>query len=342
MYPDQSPPHFERRFLAGEYVPMGEIQSPRDWYPISLNTQGIWWRYLRGCQFQEPFFQDSLMAQPRAERRICLRPWSVLRLWAEEVECVPPAAFIFHISRCGSTLITQMLASSPANIGISEPPVLDAFFRHSFAHPEMENSPQSFRALIQLLGQRRGEHSRHLFVKCDSWHIPWIPFVRSVFPFTPVILLYREPAAVLASHQRQRGPQMVPGLVDTSRLKVHGEPTSGFDLDLYCLMMLKAMLESALHHAEQSQVILFTYRQLVEGHFPILLQNLGLEYETQELRLMQERSRFHSKQGRSLFGGDPPPIPRDLSTPVEELLHHTMRLFENLETKRRDQQQGQS
>ena len=40
-----------------------------------------------------------------------------------------PSLFLFHVSRCGSTLISQMLAALPQNVVISEAGPMDAILR---------------------------------------------------------------------------------------------------------------------------------------------------------------------------------------------------------------------
>lgn len=136
------------------------------------------------------------------DRLVCSTPWSALD---ELPDSVPPAAFVLHVSRCRSTLITQALASLPQCIAMSESPVLDAFFRLHHRHPEQSGRASTLQRLVAAPGQRRSAAERHLVIKFDCRHLPWMPFVQAAFPGTPTVFLYREPGEVLASQCRQRG-----------------------------------------------------------------------------------------------------------------------------------------
>ncbi|RZJ13309.1 MAG: hypothetical protein EOO54_20070, partial [Haliea sp.] len=235
----------EQVLKRGAEVSLGDLPSLRRWFPVALDVAPLtlWWRYLGEHRFVEPFFQDSFALQDRQGRKVCRTPLCALEEFADGVA---PTAFIFHVSRCGSTLITQMLASLPSCIVISEPPVLDAFFRLHHHQPARSGGIGTLRSLVAALGQRRSAEERHLFVKFDSWHMPWMPLVRQAFPETPIVLLYRDPVQVLASHRLQRGPQMVPGMVDTSLLRADASAIAPSDLDGYASKVLDAIFSEAL------------------------------------------------------------------------------------------------
>ena len=86
------------------------------------------WCYLGQERFVAPFFSDTI------ER--CLRqPFNQLFLRQAPIETLveryrthpglEPTAFIFHGSRCGSTLMAQLAAALPETIAISEAPPVD-------------------------------------------------------------------------------------------------------------------------------------------------------------------------------------------------------------------------
>lgn len=299
----------ERALLRGQQVNEGDLPSMLGWYPVAIDvaTENVCWRYLGEARFLESFFLDTLNQQSREQRQVCHTPIESL---PEQLACMPqvtPTAFIFHVSRCGSTLLTQMLASLPQCIVMSEPPVIDAFFRYCHDQAEAENAIPVFQALIAALGQRRRDEETHFFIKFDSWHLPWLPFVRKAYPAIPIIFLYREPQAVLASHQRQRGPQMIPGLLNTSRLKpdVSGFPAA--DFDAYAASMLHCMYCAGLEHAEAEDLLLLNYQQLPDVVWSDLLSLFQLDCDEQFLMKLKQRSGLHSKHRHISFNGDPQP-----------------------------------
>lgn len=102
---------------------------------------------------------------------------------------IAPSAFIFHVSRCGSTLLTQMLASLEQCIVLSEPPVIDVFFRNYCQRTKhQEDRIKIFRQLIAALCQKRFQLESHLIIKHDSWHISRINFIKAAFPDVPLLV----------------------------------------------------------------------------------------------------------------------------------------------------------
>jgi len=105
-----------------------------------------------------------------------------------------PSGLIFHMSRCGSTLVCQMLAACGANIVVSEPPPIDAIVRSGMGGADRVTS---LRAMSGAISHVRSDGETRYFIKLDSWHARALPLFRWAFPATPWVFLYREPAAVM-------------------------------------------------------------------------------------------------------------------------------------------------
>lgn len=297
----------ERALLRGLQIDVQDLPSMLGWFPVAINAEAgiLCWRHLGEARFLESFFLDTLNQQAREDRQLCQTPLDSLHEQLGGLPQVAPTAFIFHVSRCGSTLLTQMLASLSQCIVMSEPPVIDTFFRYYHAHPELPGAKAIFQNLIAALGQKRRQEESHFFIKFDSWHLPWLPFVRESFPDIPILFLYREPQAVLASHQRQRGPQMIPGLLDTTRLQAAGLPVSASDFDQYAANMLAGMLSAGVEHAITERLFLLDYRQLPNILWDELLALFRLDCSKDDLLKLKARSILHSKHRHTSFTGDP-------------------------------------
>jgi hypothetical protein len=280
----------ERALLRGESLPAPE--SMHGWYPVVVRARGVWWRYLGDKRFEEPFFHDTLRNLPADERYTTWTPWERL---SDEGD-IAPTAFIFHVSRCGSTLLTQLLATERSCIALSEPPVIDSCLRQ-----EGGCSESAMRKTVAALGQQRSPTERHLFIKLDSWHIGSLPLFRRVFPQTPFLFLYREPAEVLASHRRLRGRQMVPDLVEQSM--VGGAVLEGGDIEGYGARVLEHFYASAVKWADE--LLLIDYRQLPQVAWTELAEWLSLSQDTRAIAAMQARATLHSKTS-ARFTGDGP------------------------------------
>src|SRR5439155_24789392 len=128
---------------------------------------------------------------------------------------IPPTGFIFHMSRCGSTLISQMLAALPQNVVVSEAGPVDAVLRARFQAPDLPEREQIgwLQGIVSALGRRRTGEESHFFVKLDAWHTLDLPLIQRAFPDVPWLFLYRNPVEVMVSHARQPGSQLVPGML---------------------------------------------------------------------------------------------------------------------------------
>jgi hypothetical protein len=313
----------EGGWLRAPSIDAALLPSMRGWFPVALDEHSVGWRHLP-AGFSEPFFGDTLRAQPREDRRVCRTPYGRL---ADAGEALAPSVFIFHTSRCGSTLLAQMLAALPQCVVHSEPPVLDDFFSLFGAAPQAD-AAALLRRLVKALGQRRSSTETHYVVKLDCWHLRHLPLLRAAFPDTPFWFLYREPAAILASHRRQRGPQMVPNLVLPPEI---GAGVDAWDLEGYCAAVLRHLFSEALAHA--GQLRLLDYRQLPEVVWEELLMALGIAPSLEQLAALRARARFHAKAGARVFDGDPAPPP-EAAPHLPQLMEMLAPLYAQLEARR--------
>jgi hypothetical protein len=325
----------ERALLRGRMESWAPGQALAGWYPVTFNTgasgaPSIGWRFLGGKPLTAAFFQDSLSGQTPQERKACLTPLAALDTFTDSVA---PTAFVFHVSRCGSTLLTQILATLPQCVVLSEPPVLDAFLRYHHRHPDRSGGIGTLRRLVAALAQRRTGAERHCVIKMDSWHTPWIGLLREAFPDTPIVFLYRDPREVLASHRRQRGRQMVPGLTDTSLLRPDLAGLPPGDLDGYAQRVLDAVYAAGSAAAGTPGLQLVNYAQLPERVFSDLMPQWGIACNAQELAAARARARFHAKHPDRRFQGDPAPAV-NAGTETEEGESAALRSYRELEAGR--------
>ena len=280
----------EERFLVGRNM-VDRPEQLDGWYPVLVKGDDLYWRKLGSRKLLEPFFFDSLKG---IELNCCKTSFSALD---EFEEALAPAAFVFHMSRCGSTLLCQLFSRLDSFSVLSEPPAVDFFLREHHARPGAETT---LRKLIAALGQKRFAAEQRFLLKLDSWHIEHLPLFRKAYPEVPFIFIYRQPGEVMASHRRQRGRQMVPGLVDMPGFDP-GELAPG-DLDGYAERVLRHFLNEALKH--RGELVLMNYSQLPGVVWNQLLDILGIDAASDVVEAMQSRAGSHSKNGEK-FSVDP-------------------------------------
>ena len=90
------------------------------------------WCRLGEAGFTDPFFESTvqrLMSHPfhhAFRRRTSI---DALEEWRAQRPGLAPTGFIFHMSRCGSTLVSQMLAAVDRNVVLSEAAPIDWVLR---------------------------------------------------------------------------------------------------------------------------------------------------------------------------------------------------------------------
>ncbi|HYM01968.1 MAG TPA: sulfotransferase [Stellaceae bacterium] len=285
---------------------------PLGWAPIRIypRDDGLWvdWCYLGEERFREPFFDATIDICLRSPFNQLFRPRTpIARLCAlpPGAGAVPPTGFIFHMSRCGSTLVSQMLARLSQNIVISEASPIDAVVRSNEARPEVSDEQRVLwlRGLMSHLGQRRSGE-RNFFVKFDCWHVLELPLLRRAFPAVPWIFLYRDPVEVLVSQMKMRGAQMVPGIVTPALFKI--DPVAAVQMPAveYCARVLAAICDAALQNFSGGGGLLVNYRDLPQALTAAILPHFGVESAGADLAAMADAAAFDAKTPSLPFAPD--------------------------------------
>src|SRR5215213_3065868 len=146
-----------------------EFENFREWLPVRCfwndNRAFVDWCFVGKERLTEPFFDDSIMKQFREPFNLLFRhqtPIEFLGKLNEFSEGLKPNGFIFHLSRCGSTLISQMLAALPQNIVISEASPIDFVMRRG----EVSEDRRAvwLRWMINTFGQKRTGAEENFFI----------------------------------------------------------------------------------------------------------------------------------------------------------------------------------
>jgi hypothetical protein len=283
------------------------------WTPMRIywraNGPMVDWAYLGDKRFTDPFFLQTITPCMRLPADLLFRhqtPLDDLGGIVGSQPSVRPTGFIFHMSRCGSTLISQMLAASPENIVLSEAGPIDDILRGNFLHPNItdEQRVQWLQWMIGVLAWRRQRAEKNVFIKFDCWHVLFLPLIQRAFPEVPWIFLYREPVEVMASAQKQLGGQMIPGVLQPALLGWTPETIAQMSLYEYAARVLAKLCEAALVQAQAGRGKLVNYRQLPDAIWPALLDYWNVKFPAGENERMLEASQMNAKNPVLPFEAD--------------------------------------
>jgi hypothetical protein len=284
----------------------------RDWMPIAVRCGGpepvVDWANFRGLRFADPFFRQTVNRALSNPARLLFQRESLigfLETLARDCPGIPPTGFIFHLSRCGSTLVSRMLAALPENIVVSEPPPFDRVL--SLPPPGLAPGPDPriawLQGLLSAWARPRSGESR-FFAKFDSWHLLELPLILQAFPEVPWIFLYRDPVEVLVSHRRVPGAQTVPGIVDPRRLGLDPATVEPAALGEYAARVLAQICSAALTFLGQGRGRLVNYRELPGAVPGGIARHFGVAFTPQEEAQLAAAAQFDAKNPTLPFQPD--------------------------------------
>jgi hypothetical protein len=282
-----------------------------NWIPYKLvekeNEIYLEWLYLDDKRYVDPFFDETISkCKSHAYNSSLFKAVSTVENlieWSQELVSVELKALVFHVSRCGSTMLSQSLATSTENIMISEAPLIDEILRsHNFG---LEKKNVLLKAALVFLGQKRFPEQNNLIVKLDAWHIFKAGYLRSIFPKLPFALLYRNPTEVLKSHQKMMGMHMVPNLLPPDVFGISAKEISEISFQQYGALVLEKYFQGFLDFYEADQnVVKLNYNDGMKGVIEKFISFIGIDYSASELQGMYERLNTHSKNEKAVFKGD--------------------------------------
>jgi hypothetical protein len=283
----------------------------RGWLPTAVLPAGgqlaVEWAHFGGERLDLPFFEESLRAnRPRPLNRLMRMRTPLGKL----VEAMPadearaPDALIFHMSRCGSTLVSQMIAAMPTAVAVSEAAPLDAIVDLAQTRLDIpfEVRVSLLRAMASALGRDRFGNREQFVIKLDSWHSFALPLFRAAFPDTPWLFLFRDPVEVMVSHDRQAGSQTVQGLM---RPGIYGFDDSVMMPPLqFSARALAAICAAAIEHHGIGGGLFVDYAELPQAVETRILPHFGITPDADALVAIRAAATRDSKARYPVFTAD--------------------------------------
>lgn len=315
-----------------------------DWIPVRIYWHDarpmVDWAFLGARRLTDPFFVQTINPCVRHPADVLFRHQTPLDELGEIATAHPalqPKGFIFHMSRCGSTLLSQMLAAAPENVVLSEAGPIDDILRIHFHHPEAteETRRRWLGWLMSTLAWRRHADEANVFIKFDCWHVMFLPLIQQVFPRVPWIFLYREPLEVMASAQQQLGGQMIPGVLQPALFGWEHETVTRMTLFEYTARVLAKLCEAALVETQAGRGRLVNYRQLPTAIWPTLMDHWKLEFTTEQTARMLGAARLNAKNPVLPFAPDSDAKRNSASAEIRDLTKQWLEdVYQRLESQR--------
>jgi hypothetical protein len=138
-------------------------------------------------QLQDAFMQETVARLPAPDRIV-----HVARDLVRPTRETAPVGIVFHVARCGSTLVSQSLKQLDGLVVYAEPQPVNEILAppHRWARADRV-------AALRALGAAFARHAQGRYVlKLSSWNTLYCDVIAEAFPDTPWALSFRDPVEV--------------------------------------------------------------------------------------------------------------------------------------------------
>jgi hypothetical protein len=272
----------------------------------SAEKYNVAWLNVEDYQFTEWKFKASIKNFTANQSKKQAFTADIQLLASDEIltDCLYPSGFIFHVSKCGSTLLAKALAQAREHIVMTEAsPLHENLWRYltnNWQAPvnlSAENLAL-IKNLILSMGRRRTAEQQAYFIKFRSWNTVFFDIITRIFPDVPCLFLYRDPNEVLVSslHKPPEG-----------QLRLKGTAAAAFMLNcpisasskMSHLEHFGGLLEhyfSSILNSPYGDIVYLNYNQLSKQNFAKLFQQVfRCTSAENQLTLMQSQFDYYSK-----------------------------------------------
>lgn len=277
----------------------------RGWMPVDAvvvdGRPGLLWMQMADVSFTEPFFQQTVdrVRAEHPERVERFTEFGALLQIDKALRRVEPAGFIFHSSRCGSTLLANACRALDDSIVLSEPSAVDklvARFITDADDPVKETLYSVLlRAVVNALAQHEGQ--RRLFIKFACCSVSQLERIRRIWPRVPWVFLYRDPVETIVSNVSNPPAWL---LDEDHRILAHITGTSPaqvaeMQLEERCARSIGSFFATA-HSLANDTGLLLNYNQLSLPVISSVLNFFNVRPSPEELERIASGSRIYAKE----------------------------------------------
>lgn len=332
-----------------------EVTELKGYLPVDAvvvdGRPGLLWMDMKGIDLTEPFFQQTVERARKDNRREVFTEFDVLLQLEKTLDSVPPTGFIFHSSRCGSTLVSNACRAIENSIVLSEPNAVDKLLARFITDAPDRSVKESLysvflRGVVQALAQRRNATEQQLFVKFACCSFAQFERIRRIWPNVPWLFLYRDPIETIVSNLTD----VPPWLLDEDRrvlasiMGVSTAEAAEMQLEELCARTIGSFFSLA-HRLAHDGGMLLNYNQLSVPVVSRILNFFHLIPSAEEMETISRGNRIYSKEasGAHPFVADSESKRQRASDLIREAAERwAMKPYRRLEEKRNEQVNTQS
>jgi hypothetical protein len=264
-----------------------DIRRASDGFAVTLQD-------IAPAAFTDPFVAETI-ARLSGETREC--PLELFCEQPSDLAGIAPRGIIYHVSKCGSTLVSQTLKQLDDVTVYSQPEALNGLLMppHACKPDELTRGLRGFGALL-------AQHAGGAYVlKLESWHTLYCRELQRAFPTTPWVFCIRDPIDVAVSviedpdpgvWYRRLGSDANP-FFDEFGLPQAAARTQGDYIALFYAKFCAAIRQLA---PQTGRIVL--YDSMPESIWTTVAPLFGLKVSAAGLARMQRSTAYYSKDPR--------------------------------------------
>ena len=277
------------------------------WYPAHVELRradsSVHWVDLAGMRFDEPFFHHTVT---RARGRSLITTALDDEPPGEALPAPQPSAFIFHVSRCGSTLLCNLLRAMNGTHVVAEPQPVSALLTPTsescwpYAEPARESRrDQLLRRMVHRLGQPPALADGRYVLKLSSYCTMRLELLRALWPQVPVIFLVRDPVEVMVSNFRGGSAWLRIWQRPRQARSMFGwaEDSTSMSREEFAARVFGRLCETVLLH-KGPRTLVMDYRELIADGWGRIASFLQMPApDAKEQARIQDAMQTYSKSG---------------------------------------------
>jgi hypothetical protein len=251
-------------------------------------------RDIAPAAFVDPFVAETIA---RIGGETTERPLDTSCEQLSDLAAIAPRGIIYHVSKCGSTLVSQTLKQLDDVIVYSQPEALN-----SLLMPPHACSPDELTRALRAFGALLARHAGGNYVlKLESWHALYCRQLQRAFPDTPWVFCVRDPIDVAVSVMEDPDPGVwyrCLGSADNPFFDAFGLPQASARAPGDYIALFYAKFCDAIRQLDPQTGRIVAYDRMPDSIWTSIAPAFGLEVTAAALARMQQATQFYSKDPR--------------------------------------------
>lgn len=303
----------ERRRSDRGLTHSGESWLPTAFIPIG-QTLCVEWLEFGAKKLTEPFFGQTV-DMLRRKRSVRITDLSVLFELSNILPAAKPSGIILHATRCGSTLLTNVMRTCRDVTALSEAAPIEFILgldplRHSILDDADKIVARSrlLTCVIKHYVHLSGPQQQNLIIKCYPASNLQIELIRALWPDVPLVFVIRDPLEIVLSNFMKPAAWVSSNyarLRDAMLYKLDPSEIEGMSSEEFCAHAIGSFYEAALARADMISAVV-DYDQMNIETFQKIASLFGLTMPAPESDAINQALRSYSKDpsGTKIFEND--------------------------------------